>query len=89
MIPNDHLMLWTEIYRGVPGRPRTKLAACGWCALPKRSRFGIVQLEDVQRISKHFHAHGYPANKYCVLSYSEDRCCRKFKASDPIFGVFG
>ena len=84
MIPNDHLMLWTEIYRGVPGRPRTKLAACGWCALPAR----CTATEGSIRVANHFHAHGYPANKYCVLSYTLEQT-NGFKASDPIFGVFG
>lgn len=84
MIPNDYQMLWTEIYKGVPGKPRAKLIATGWCAMPKHE----LPLNAVQRVANHFHQQ-YPANKYCVLSYPEDRCGRKFKASDNIFGIWG
>lgn len=76
-------MLWTEIYRGIPGRPRSKLVNAGWCCLAKS-----VGVADIQTIASHFHAHGYPANKYCVLFYPESHCSQKYRPTDPILGNY-
>ena len=82
MIPNDHLMLWTEIYNGVPnGR---NFVDCGWCALPS----GTSIYTGARRVSEHFHTHDYVGQKVIVLCYPEDRCAKKFKASDRILGIF-
>lgn len=83
MIPTDYQMIWVEIYKGIPGRPKTKSIASGWCAMPKYE----LEINAIKRISEHFHTQ-YPKNKYCVLCYPEDRCAQKFKASDRIFGIF-
>lgn len=83
-IPTDHLMLWTEIYNGIPGKPRTKCVEAGWCCLPKNTPL----LEATQRVAKHFHEGGYPANKFCVLSYTMDRTAG-FKTTQRILGIFG
>ena len=83
-IPTDHLMLWTEIYNGIPGKPRTRIVECGWCCCSKAD----TVMTAFGKVSDELHKR-YPKNKYCVLSYPEDRVARKFKASDRILGVFG
>ena len=84
MIPNDHLMIWTEVYSGIPGKPRTKCLDYGWCCLPKDTPI----FKAVRRIDKHFHTHDYAGKTVCVMAYPEDRCAKKFKASDRILGIF-
>lgn len=29
VIPTDHTMIWTEVYTGIPGKPRTKCVEYG------------------------------------------------------------
>jgi len=83
MIPNDHLMIWTEIWKGYYPKPG-KFLDSGWCCLPKNTPV----LKAVRRIDKHFHTHDYAGKIVCVMAYPEDRCAAKFKATDRILGVF-
>ena len=85
MIPNDHLMIWTEVYTGIPGRPRTKCIDYGWCAFPKRTseRYALTLATEILRKK-------YPANEKhlpLIFVYPIDRT-RGFKASDRILGIF-
>lgn len=81
MIPTDHQMIWVEIYKGIPGRPRTKCLSYGWCACPKQMTFDQAS-ETVKAHLKRQHG-----QKALVLTYPPDRV--RFLASYPIIGVFG
>lgn len=83
-IPTDHTMIWTEIWKGLVPRAGNMLDA-GWCALP----CGTSVYTGSRRVSEHFHTHDYAGQKVTVLCYPEDRCAKKFKASDRILGIFG
>ena len=83
-IPTDHMMLWTEIWKGLVPRPGNILDA-GWCVLPKDTSV----YEGVRRVAEHFHSHDYAGQKVCVCSYPMDRCAKKFKTTDRILGMFG
>lgn len=80
-IPNDYQMIWTEIYKGVPnGR---NCVDAGWCCCSKSDT--LLKAKD--KINQVLH-NQYPANKFVVLSYPEDRCAMAFKANQRILGVF-
>lgn len=85
-IPTDHTMIWTEVYSGIPGRPRTKCLKYGWCAFPKDTSVFDGCTRAWQFLRKE-----YPVTKDAhpiIMTYPIDRTCG-FKASDPILGVFG
>ena len=84
MIPNGHTMIWAEVYSGIPGRPRTKCLAYGWCACPKWN----TDMQAMDRVRASLH-NQYPSLKNCILTYPADRCGKKFRVSDPFIGVFG
>ena len=85
-IPTDHTMIWTEVYSGIPGKPRTKVLDYGWIACPK----------DTSEDDAHARAHAFLRKEYpvtkdthpLIMTYPMDRTCG-FKASDRILAVFG
>ncbi len=85
-IPTDHTMIWTEVYSGIPGKPRTKCLDYGWFAFPKdTSEFAALDR------AREFLRKEHPVTKDVhpiIMTYPIDRTCG-FKASDRILGVFG
>lgn len=85
-IPTDHTMIWTEVYSGIPGKPRTKCLKYGWCAFPK----DISDFNALDR-AREFLRKEYPVTKdaHPVIMTYPIWNTSGFKASDPILGVFG
>ena len=84
-IPTDHVMVWTEVYSGIPGKPRTKCLDYGWCAFPKNT----PEFDALER-AREFLRKEYPVTKDehpLILTYPIGTC--SFKALDRILGVFG
>lgn len=90
-IPTDHTMIWTEVYTGIPGKPRTKCVEAGWCAFPKNTPEEVAARKASEYMHKQFYwpLPGKGVFGWVVLTYPEDRCAKKFKASDRILGIFG
>ena len=74
----DKLLLWTEIYNGIPNGGNC--VSYGWTAHPKNE--SIYSARD--KVVRQFKT----KPNYVVMTYTADRCARKFRASDPILGVF-
>ena len=84
-IPTDHTMIWTEVYSGIPGRPRTKTLDYGWLAFPKDTSEPAALGRAYDFLRKE-----YPVTKDVhplIMTYPMDRTCG-FKASDRILGIF-
>ena len=85
-IPTDHTMIWTEVYSGIPGRPRTKCLDYGWLVFPKDTS-EFAALDRARKFLRK--EHPVTENTHpVIMAYTIDRTCG-FKASDRILGVFG
>ena len=75
----DKLRLWIEVYNGLPGKRGVKCLQHGWGLFPPTDT--IFEARDkAKRI--------LGGGKRVVLCYEEERCARKFRASDSIVGIF-
>ena len=74
----DSLLLWTEVYDGIPNG--SNCIDYGWAVFPKNMSIYEARDKAVQRFKT--------KPKHIVMTYTTDRCARRFKASDYILGIF-
>lgn len=84
MSTEENLILWTEVYNGVPGKRGVKCLVSGWAAFPKTDSIFEAR-EKFKRV--------FGGGNRIVFAYEENRCSRKFadreRWGDKIVGIFG